>query len=54
MKEEIKYKIYRKKNSIKLIAIIENGDYLVQNEGIPDDSWVIPKDVFESTYEEVV
>lgn len=29
------------------------GDYIVHEQGDPDDQWVVEKDVFEDTYEEV-
>lgn len=51
--EQLEMKIYRKKNSVELIAVVEDG-YLVQNQGNDSDQWTILKEVFESTYEEVV
>jgi hypothetical protein len=47
-------KKYRKSQLIEVVAEYWNGDRLVQNEGNPDDQWVIPKEVFETTYEEVI
>jgi hypothetical protein len=43
---------FKKKSVIELVAVVEGG-YLVQNEGLGFDRWVIPKDVFEATYEEI-
>lgn len=42
---------FRKKGLIVVIHVYESGDRLVMNENKPDDQWVIPKSVFESTYE---
>ena len=36
-----------------IITVGQVGDYWVQNTGDDTDRWVIPKEVFESTYEEV-
>jgi hypothetical protein len=44
---------YHKKQLIEVVAEYWNGDRLVQNEGNPTDQWIIPKEVFESTYEKV-
>jgi hypothetical protein len=44
---------FRKKGFIAVIHVYENGNRLVMNESNPDDQWVIPKEVFESTYEKV-
>lgn len=47
-------KIYRKKQFIEVIGFYENGDALVKNLGdTSDDHWIITKEVFEKTYEEV-
>ncbi len=45
-------KEFRKIQTIELVKETENG-FLVQNKGDDSDQWVIPKDVFKSTYEEV-
>jgi hypothetical protein len=45
--------LYRKKALIEVVDVFNDGDRLVQNQGDDSDQWVIPKDVFESTYEKV-
>lgn len=45
--------VYQKKALIEVVEVLENGDRLVQNLGDSSDRWVIPKDVFEFTYEKV-
>jgi hypothetical protein len=45
--------IYRKKALIKVLKVLENGDREVCNLSNKEDVWVIPKDVFEKTYEEI-
>lgn len=44
---------YRKKAMIEVLEVLENYDVVVCNVGNEDYKWIIPKDVFESTYEEV-
>ena len=44
---------FRKNTLLELIKFNENGDAVVQNEGDSSDVWVIPKETFESTYDEV-
>lgn len=44
---------YQKKTLLEVVKRTPEGGYLVQNEGNPSDQWVIPKDTFESTYQEV-
>lgn len=46
-------KKYRKLTRIEVVEVLPNGDVWVQNEGDGSDVWVIPKETFESTYEEV-
>lgn len=41
---------YRKTSLLEVVAITESGDYFVQNEGKPDNRWMIAKEIFESTY----
>ena len=45
-------KQFIKKATIEVVEVQEDG-ILVQNSGKHDDRWVIPTDVFESTYSEV-
>ncbi len=40
---------YQKQTNLVVISEREDG-YLVMNEGMPEDQWVIPKHVFDSTY----
>ena len=47
-------KRYTKSAVIEVIDTLPNGDKLVQNKGNDSDTWVIPKDVFESTYVEYI
>lgn len=45
---------YRKKEQIEVIGIHhETGARIVQNVGDESDRWMIPKDVFDRTYEKV-
>lgn len=46
-------KQFRKTQIIELVKTLPNGDVEVQNQGQPEDRWVIPADVFASTYEEI-
>lgn len=46
-------KKYRKNTLIEVVDVLDNGDVLVQNEGDDSDQWIIPKEIFETTYEEV-
>lgn len=46
-------KKYRKNMCIEVIDILDNGDVLVQNEGDPSDQWIIPRELFERSYDEV-
>jgi hypothetical protein len=46
-------KKYQKTQLIEVIMTYANGDRLVQNEGQPDDRWVIHRELFESSYKEV-
>lgn len=43
---------YMKTTLLELVERTNEGDYLVQNEGKPEDQWIIPKKVFETTYME--
>lgn len=47
------YRIFKKNTLLELVAVLEDGSYLVQNYGDSSDRWVIPKATFESTYDEV-
>lgn len=47
-------KKYRKTQMIEVTEVLPNGDVWVRNVGDDSDNWIIPKAVFESTYEEVV
>lgn len=47
-------KKYRKRQLIEVVTVLTNGDVVVRNEGNPDDTWVVPRKVFASTYEEVI
>ena len=47
-------KQYRKIQTIEVIEKLPNGDVWVRNTGDDSDHWIIPKEVFEKTYEEVV
>jgi hypothetical protein len=44
---------YRKNSLLEVVERTANGGYLVQNEGKPEDRWVIPQETFESTYVKV-
>lgn len=45
---------YRKTATIELVDVHKGtGDKVVQNEGDESDRWVIPKEIFEKTYERV-
>lgn len=46
-------KLYRKTACIEVVEVKDTGDVLVQNQGDSSDQWVIPKTVFESTYEPI-
>lgn len=46
-------KKYQKTALIEVVGTANDGDYLVQNEGNDTDQWVIPKETFETTYDEV-
>lgn len=45
--------LYRKKQLIEVVNILNNGDRLVMNVDNPDDKWIIGREVFENTYEKV-
>lgn len=44
---------YRKTQTVTVIGRFENGDYEVCNNNDLSDTWRVPKDTFESTYEVV-
>lgn len=44
---------YRKNTLLEIIEYFDNGDVLAQNEGDSSDQWVIPAEVFKSTYDKV-
>lgn len=46
-------KKFRKNTLLELVAVSDDEEYLVQNEGDSSDQWIIPKETFESTYDEV-
>lgn len=43
---------YRKATVVEVISHSPEGVY-VQNEGNPDDRWVVPNHIFDTTYEKV-
>lgn len=47
------YKKYQKAHIIEVILVLENGSYLVQNEGDPSYPWIMSKEEFEMNYQEV-
>lgn len=50
---DLRMKKYRKRQLVEVVSTRENGDVCVQNEGNPEDRWIIDKDTFEKTYEQV-
>lgn len=46
-------KMYRKKTLFDVIYVLDSGDYVICDINNPDDISVVPKKVFESTYQEV-
>jgi len=51
--DKINMKKYQKTVLIEVVGTSNDGDFLVQNEDQDNDQWIIPKNIFESTYEEV-
>jgi len=44
---------FRKNTLLELVKWLDDGNVLVKNEGDPSDQLVIPRDTFNSTYDEV-
>lgn len=45
--------LYRKTELLKVIGETQEGNIIAQNKSDESDTWVIPRDVFEKTYEKV-